>query len=398
MAVESTITNPAPQSNLQTGGSDTASLMGAIIQKQLSSSGIVSSATPTLEASILAAQKGVKESNEFSNQAIESSYGRERGYMEEQGSSNIQTQLESRSGFATQMVAFRSLVQTTDKNLNDLKQRKDELIMQNNSAAAAKVADLEFKAIEFRDKAQQQVFSNLLGMANFGMQVKQEERMSKQLDFAQATEMNKIKLEYGVGGKNIEEVMRNAMPFASKQQQADLAIKLSIIRKNNADASSAIKGKDAGTLDYSNPGSLTAFASQTNQLRNSNPDYYAQLMNTVPKGQLISVSQEQGRLTNEYYSDSNLRNLLQSQSYENLSGAINTDLNLSPNERVNKLKNLDSAQKAQKAEDKKNKGGTSWFDFGGNSKTNTKIRPLKTPDYNKPPSFLNFAIPPELRQ
>ena len=355
MAITNTNTNPNPQNNLQTGGSNSDSFMQAIQEKLLGQSGIISSTNSQLEDRLNTAISGIGTSAEKSNQAIESAYSRERAFQEGQGGLAIQNQLEGRSGFATQMIAFRNLVETTDKNLKDLEQRKNELILQNDSAAASKISELQFKALEFQQQAQQQTFSNLLGIANFGLQQKQEERLTKQQDFAQSVEMNNIKLQYGVSGNNIEEVMRNAIPLASKQQQADLAIKLSQIRENDAQASAAIKGKDAGTLDYSNPGALTSFASQTNQLRNSNPDYYSQLMNTVPKNQLIAVSQEQGRLTDEYYSETNLKTLLQNQNYENITSAINSDINLSPTERVNKLRNLDNAVKSKKEEDKKNK-------------------------------------------
>ncbi len=135
-----------PSSNLQTGG-DSSDFMKAIQEKLLGQSGVISSTNTQLESRLNNAIKGVNQARDASGKAIESSYNREADFQSGQAGLNIQTQLEGRSGFATQMVAFRNLVETTDKSLKDLEQRKQELLLQNDATAASKVSDLQFKAL-----------------------------------------------------------------------------------------------------------------------------------------------------------------------------------------------------------------------------------------------------------
>ena len=103
-----TSTNSSPESNLQTGGSDPMALMNAVIQKQLSTSGMVSSATPTLEASILSAQKGVREAVVGENAALQSKFEREMGYGLEAGQEAMTAGRAAGSGGILNMAALRS--------------------------------------------------------------------------------------------------------------------------------------------------------------------------------------------------------------------------------------------------------------------------------------------------
>ena len=164
----------------ETSGSD--SFLSSIQKALLGQSGIISSQDNLINSGINKAIRGVKDSTRFSNEALESKYLREKDFAEMKAGTDIQTFLEGRSGFATQMVAFRNLVETTDKNLKDLAMRKEELILQNNAEAASKVSELEMKALEFKQEASRSYFSNLLGMANFGLNLKESEDRKKELE------------------------------------------------------------------------------------------------------------------------------------------------------------------------------------------------------------------------
>ena len=259
-----TSTNSSPESNLQTGGSDPMALMNAVIQKQLSTSGMVSSATPTLEASILSAQKGVREAVVGENAALQSKFEREMGYGLEAGQEAMTAGRAAGSGGILNMAALRSLTETTDKSLKDLQQRKEELIMQNNSAAAAKIADLEYKAIEFRERANQQVFSNLLGIANFGLNQEAQKISRETQTFQQEATKSTIALKYGLNptGKTLTQLTQEAMIFAGKEQQAGLAKLISETNLNNANAAKV----KAGDISGWTPGALPIIAARMNEL------------------------------------------------------------------------------------------------------------------------------------
>lgn len=75
--------------------------------------------------------------------------------------------------------AFRSLVETTDKSLKDLAMRKEALVLQNNFKAAEKIAELEVKALETKQEASRQYFTNLLNLGNFALNLKEDQEKGK---------------------------------------------------------------------------------------------------------------------------------------------------------------------------------------------------------------------------
>lgn len=254
MATDTT-TNPTPQPNLQTGGNPT-DFMKAIQDKLLTQSGVISSTNSDLEAKLSSAITGIKNSTNLSNQKIESEFGRELGYRVEKAGEELTAGRTAGSGGILNMAALREFTATTDKSLKDLAQRKQELILANDSAGAAKISEMEIQAIDFRQKAQQSVFSNLLGIANLGIQSAQEVRLAKQQTFQEEQSMSTIALQYGITlkpGDTLQSVTTRAMPFASKEQQLSLAKLQSEINRNNADAAKALKGDASGVTDLSIP-------------------------------------------------------------------------------------------------------------------------------------------------
>lgn len=232
MDTSNTSTNPTPQENLQT-----SDLMGAISSKLLNQSGIVSSTASTLDQRLGEAIAGVSRATSLSNQRVESEFGRELGYTMDKAQQDLTAGRSAGSGGVLNMGALRALTETTDKSLKDLDQRKQELILANDAAGASKIAELQFKQLEFQQAAQQQVFSNLLSMGNFTIQQASEERLRKQQSFAEQQATSSIALEYGLTlkpGETLEQVVSRAAPFASKEQQLRLAKMTSEVAANNA--------------------------------------------------------------------------------------------------------------------------------------------------------------------
>lgn len=228
-----------PQSNTQTGG-ETSEFMKAIQEKLLGQSGVISSTNSKLEERLNNAIAGTQESAKKSNQLVTSTYDRQISDAAQTGQDNMINGRAAGAGGVLNIAALRELTSTTDKNLKDLEQRKQELILQNDANAASKVADLQFQALQFQQTAQQQVFSNLLGLGNFGIQQEQNELAKSNSVFQQNQAMSTIALQYGVKlnpGDTIDAVVNRAMPFASKEQQLNLAKLQSDINRNNAEIS-----------------------------------------------------------------------------------------------------------------------------------------------------------------
>lgn len=250
-----TTTNSQPKENIQTGG-EANDFMKAIQEKLLGQSGIISSTNSELESRLTAAISGVKKSTEASSARIESQFGRELGYTKEAAGEALTAGRAAGSGGVLNLAALRELTNTTDKQLKDLETRKQELILANDSAGAAKVAELEMTALDFRQKAQQQVFSNLLGLGNFGIQSATEARLARTQTFQEEQAMNTIALQYGVKinpGDTMQSIVNRAMPFATKVQQLELAKLQSEINRANAEAAKALKGDTNGVTDLSIP-------------------------------------------------------------------------------------------------------------------------------------------------
>jgi len=283
MDSQSTLTNPQPQGNLQTGGNP---LSDAILQKMLDSSGMISSTTSTIDQRISDAISGVKASAQSSNQALQSQYGREAGYTMEAAN---QAQLDGRaagSGGVMNMAALRELTKTTDKNLNDLEQRKQELILQNNAQAASQISSMQIQALDFKQKAEQQTFANLLGMANFSIQSSQENRMKEAQSFNERSAMASMATQYGVtigANDTLETVAARAAVTASTREKAELARITADVKRINAETSKAMNGDPINSYDATTIKSLarSAFALSKDPSKKAE---YENILGTVTKG------------------------------------------------------------------------------------------------------------------
>jgi len=216
--------------------------------KLLSQSEIISSEDTNIEKKITEAIGAVSKSNEASKGVIESQFGREMGEVRTAGERERTTFVESSRGFATNTAALEKIETDTEKSLRDLDQRKKELILAGDAAAAGKIADLQFKALEFRQEARQRMFSNLLSAGNFGIQAKQEARLSRAQSIAEKNAITELALTYGVPvkeGDTVETIAARAMPFATQKQQLEIQKMKAEISRINAEASKAMQGESS---------------------------------------------------------------------------------------------------------------------------------------------------------
>lgn len=231
----------------------TPDFLGQLQTKLLSQSDIISSENTNLENKINASIASRQKSADLGGQAIASSYDRQIADATQKSNNLIDATRESQRGFATNTAQLRQLTEDTQKQLKDLEQRKQELIMTGQAQAASDISQLQFQAIQFHQQAQQQVFSNLLGMANFGLQQQQAKQSAQQIQFQQQQALSEIAQKYGVQvnpGESFEDFSNRAIQHMGANSPAALEIakiRADINQSNAAAAASRaqVAGKDA---------------------------------------------------------------------------------------------------------------------------------------------------------
>ena len=239
-------------------------IVTALQDRLTAQSEAVSSASSGVEKAISGAIESTREGTRFESARIESEFGRAIGFEAGTGRDRVQNFVESRGGFATQLTGLRRLVETTDKNLNDLEQRKQELILQNNSLGAAKISELQIKELEFKQKSEQQVFENLLAESSFGLQAATFEEGKKQFDltfehegekfqlqkdqqsFTEQSAIGAIALEFGLQAKEndtISDIINRAQAtgIVDERRAAELRQIEASINASNAQAAKALR-------------------------------------------------------------------------------------------------------------------------------------------------------------
>lgn len=320
----------------------------------LGQSGIISSSTSDIESSINASIASLQSSTESSNAALQSEFERNSGYLLSEANDAMVNGRAAGSGGLLNMSALRVLTETTDKSLKDLAQRKEELVLQNNSLMAAKISDLELKALEYKQQAQQKIFDNLLGLGNFGLQVQQENRAQQAQNFQERSAIASIGLQYGVSvneNDTIESIVARAMPTASRIQQAELAKLSSEVAYNNA----KLREIEAGTAKTYDP----VYAAQALAKIQTNPALTEEerktrmnaIYSNIGTNDLIKVYEEQDKMISEAYNPANLMPKYVSQlqsglSSETIKQGINSATYLSPQQKKDALKTLEDARKA----------------------------------------------------
>lgn len=236
-----------------TGSTDTSSFISQLQQKLLGQSDIISSENTNLENKINTAIKGIQTGQDASAQAITSQYDQNIQQARDTGQSKLTSALELQRGFASNVAGLKQLATDTDKQVQSLEQQKQQLILTGQANAASQISNLQIQAIQFQQQAQQQVFSNLLGMGNFAQQQQQAETQASQFkatqDFASQQAISTVALKYGltVGANDtLSSITTKAMPFASQEEKLQLQQIQSQIALNNAQRQKALSDAASG--------------------------------------------------------------------------------------------------------------------------------------------------------
>ena len=225
------------------GGGSSDPFIKELQKSLLAQSGMVSSASSNIEKSIDEAISGVRRSNEASTARIESEYSRERSFQLGKNATSEEAFFENRTGYATSVTAFTNLREYNAKSIKDLDQRKNELILAGDAAAAGKIAELQLQKLSFEQQAAQQTFQNLLGIGNFSLNVQAGERADRAQNFQERSAMGAIALQYGISlqdGDTIDDVVTRAMPMASEEQKLKLEQIRTSIAENKAQTAAAL--------------------------------------------------------------------------------------------------------------------------------------------------------------
>ena len=190
----------APGTSSITPGGGTAqfdTFLKALQDKILGTSDIVSSIDTGVEQAIA----GVQKASEAQAARIESQFGREIAFKEEQ----FRQQRESATagmGGAFNKAALDQLDERTEKSLRDLEQRKQELLLMGEEAAARRISDMQMQALQFKLDAEQKMFSNLFSVAGLQQQqqqidlaVKREARLANMQELQTKIEQERLNLE-----------------------------------------------------------------------------------------------------------------------------------------------------------------------------------------------------------
>lgn len=231
--------------------------------------GSVSSSNDTIDASIGAAIQSQKEAAAANAAALESQYSRESSYQANDLNSQRTALMEAGRGGAIGSYALQAVDTQIEKSLRDLEQRKNELVLQGNAAAASKISELQVQQLQFKQEAQQKVFSNLLQMGNYAINLRSASLAERAQSFQETNAISSVALQYGLTvkpGETIEQIVSRAAPLASEKQKLELNKTLAEIAKLKADANLSIaQANEKAASGKTDPATITAMALAANR-------------------------------------------------------------------------------------------------------------------------------------
>lgn len=226
-------------------GSDIATT--ALQDKLVSSAEAISSFSTGAEKATEDMIANTKLATQKGSAAIASAFEREKAFMAGKGETALTTAAESERGYGRVLGTYRELAGNTDKEIKDLEQRKQELIMQNDAAGLKEVNTLITNSLTFKQNAMQQTFSNLLGIAGFSTQQRAQQMAEKAQTFTEKSNIAGIAMKYGVAvkpGDTLDTVLAKIPAgTVTKEEAMNLAKMSSEINLNNARAAEALAGK-----------------------------------------------------------------------------------------------------------------------------------------------------------
>lgn len=188
--------------------------------------GSISSSNATIDSGISSAIQSQRDAASANQQYVESQFARESGYLGERLTNQRTSLLEAGRGGAQGAYALQLVDKEIEKSMRDLDMRKNELILQGNSAAASKISDLQVKQMEMKVDAQQRHFTNLLGLGGYQESVNQ--RLGQERQQARQMTMEQLNYNLSVQGQadtrsyNASQLANDAVRLNIMQSELDL--------------------------------------------------------------------------------------------------------------------------------------------------------------------------------
>jgi hypothetical protein len=209
---ETTTTPTAPVTSSNTSQD---AFSKALESKILAQSEIVSSLDTGVEQTYADAIKNLEGAASANTERVTSEFDRQIGYRQTTGGYQTTQEVEARRGFATSRTALMALDTEIQKDIKDLEQRKQELILTGESEVASQISQLMIDKLKFKADAQQKYFNNLLGMGSFAQGQAQIAENKRQFNENQILDTKKFE----------EDKRQFGETYALQQQQAALDVK-----------------------------------------------------------------------------------------------------------------------------------------------------------------------------
>lgn len=165
---------PAPDATTTTlsgGGRPSNPVLEALTERLTQQGkGISTSSSSLLQNSINEAIAGTQQAGNLTNERLQSERTREVGYAQDRASATFTSAQEGRSGYATQVAAFKELTETTEKSVRDLDKRYQEAMLANDSETAKTIAGLKVQKLQFQMEQEENFFRNTLQLASMQQQ------------------------------------------------------------------------------------------------------------------------------------------------------------------------------------------------------------------------------------
>lgn len=210
-------------------------------KKLMSNLDIVSSEPSGFEEEIGKAVSGIEEARRVTETGIGASFERQRIEAEQAGEQRLTSAEESRRGFATNTAILKNIEQDTEKSLRDLDLREQEALASGRTEVASQLANLKIQQLQFRQQSRQQVFSNLLGLAQFQVSTEQAERQITVQE--QSVAFNRLKTFSDIG------VLNELTPDQVQSMASNLNIAPTIIEAMQTRVNEDIAGTFTNEVD-----------------------------------------------------------------------------------------------------------------------------------------------------
>ncbi len=272
-------------------GNSSDQFLKTLQDKLMGMSPMVSSNNTKIDSTIKDAIANLQQSRKDTQFATTSAFNRKEQAVNYSGQNSVTTAQETQRGYALNTGLLQNIVNTTNTDIKDLELRKQEALAYGDAQTAGKIATLQMEGLQFKQQAQQKVFTNLLSTANVMLQSSANQRATQAQTFQEHQAISNIALKYGVAiqpGDNIDSITSRASVYADKAQKLDLKKTQAQINEINAQTSKAIAGASANA-DLTPDGikSLALAASQGGAAGAAvlglikNPNTYSKVINSM---------------------------------------------------------------------------------------------------------------------